>query len=89
MKYGGDVDADGVPQPIESSNVNAYLQDAARFPITAKDFRTWTGTLISFHELRCEPAPSPTGVRSRTVVKQSSEAVAEVLGNTPAVSRQS
>ena len=83
------LDADGEPQPVESSDVNAYLQDAARVPITAKDFRTWTGTLIAFHDLRRAPARLPTGVRLQTVVKHSTEAVAEVLGNTPVVSRQS
>lgn len=83
------LDEDGEPRPIESADVNTYLQDAAGIPITAKDFRTWTGTLIAFHELRREPAASPTGVRPQTIVKHSTEAVAEVLGNTPVVSRQS
>ena len=83
------LDEDGEPRPIESADVNAYLQDAAGIPITAKDFRTWTGTLIAFHELRSGPAPVAAGVRPRMVVKLSAETVAEVLGNTPAVSRQS
>ena len=83
------LDENGEPRRIESADVNAYLQDAAGIPITAKDFRTWTGTLIAFHELRSRPAPLAAGVRPRTVVKRSVEAVAEVLGNTPAVSRQS
>ena len=83
------LDDDGEPRSIESADVNGYLQDAAGIPITAKDFRTWTGTLIAFHELRSRPAPLAAGVRPRTVVKRSVEAVAEVLGNTPAVSRQS
>ena len=80
---------DGEPRPIESADVNAYLQHAAGRPITAKDFRTWTGTLIAFRELRSRPAPSMAGLQPRTVVKHSVEAVADVLGNTPAVSRQS
>jgi len=83
------LDENGEPRRIESADVNAYLQRAAGIPITAKDFRTWTGTLIAFHELRSRPAPLAAGVRPRTVVTLSAEAVAEVLGNTPAVSRQS
>ena len=83
------LDEHGEPRSIESADVNAYLQHAAGIPITAKDFRTWTGTLIAFHELRSRPAPLAAGVRPRTVVTLSAEAVAEVLGNTPAVSRQS
>ena len=83
------LDDDGEPRPIESADVNTYLQDAAGIPITAKDFRTWTGTLVAFHELRRAPATSPTGVRPQTVVKHATEAVAGVLGNTPVVSRQS
>jgi DNA topoisomerase-1 len=83
------LDEDGEPRPIDSSDVNAYLRHAAGIPITAKDFRTWTGTLIAFRELRSRPAPSIAGVRPRTMVRQSAETVADVLGNTPAVSRQS
>ena len=83
------LDVDGEPRSIESADVNTYLHDAAGIPITAKDFRTWTGTLVAFHELRRAPALSPTGVPRQTVVKHSTEAVAEVLGNTPVVSRQS
>ena len=83
------LDENGEPRPIESADVNAYLQHAAGILITAKDFRTWTGTLIAFHELRSRPAPLAAGVRPRTVVTLSVETVAEVLGNTPAISRQS
>ena len=83
------LDEDGDPRPIDSSDVNAYLQHAAGIPITAKDFRTWTGTLLAFRELRSRPAPARGGVRPRTVVRQSAETVADVLGNTSAVSRQS
>ena len=83
------LDEDGEPRSIESADVNAYLQDAAGIPITAKDFRTWTGTLIAFHELRVRPGPHAAVARPRATVVRAAEAVAEVLGNTPAVSRQS
>ena len=83
------LDEEGEPRPIDSSDVNAYLRQAAGVPITAKDFRTWTGTLLAFRELRSRSAPSMAGMRPRSVVRQSAETVANMLGNTPAVSRRS
>jgi DNA topoisomerase I len=41
------VDSDGRPQTVTSSDVNAYLKEAAGTAITAKDFRTWAGTLLA------------------------------------------
>ena len=80
---------DGDPRTIESADVNGYLQHAAGIPITAKDFRTWVGTLIAFRALRSQPGPSAAVGRPRATVVRAAEAVAEVLGNTPAVSRES
>jgi DNA topoisomerase-1 len=81
------VDDDGEPRTIESADVNAYLRDAAGMDVTAKDFRTWAGTLLAFRALRATSAAS--GREARSVVKKSSEQVAEALGNTAAVSRKS
>ena len=83
------LDEDGDPRTIESADVNRYLQDAAGIPITAKDFRTWIGTLIAFRELRARPGPHAAVGRPRATVMRAAESVAEVLGNTPTVSRQS
>lgn len=83
------LDEGGEARPIESTDVNEYLQAAAGIPVTAKDFRTWTGTLVAFLELRSRAVAAADGARPRTIVKLSTEAVAEILGNTPAVSRQS
>ena len=83
------LDEDGDPRTIESADVNSYLQDAAGIPITAKDFRTWIGTLIAFRELRARPGPHAAVGRPRATVVRAAESVAEVLGNTPTVSRQS
>jgi DNA topoisomerase I len=84
------LDADGEAQPIDSADVNAYLERAAGIPVTAKDFRTWAGTLIAFHELR-KPSSSMAspGERPPAVVRRSVEVVGEALGNTPTVSRAS
>ena len=82
------LDEDDEPRPIESADVNAYLRDAAGTDVTAKDFRTWIGTLVAFHELRSMSNPAARA-GPRAMVTRSLEAVAGVLGNTPAVSRQS
>ena len=83
------LDEAGEPRPIESADVNAYLEEAAGIPITAKDFRTWTGTLLAYEDLRSRSGSRNTGTRPGSAVLRAAEAVAEVLGNTPAVSRAS
>jgi DNA topoisomerase I len=82
------LDEEDDPRPIESSDVNAYLRDVAGTEVTAKDFRTWIGTLVAFHELRSMPRPRAEA-GSRATVTRSLDAVAAVLGNTTAVSRHS
>jgi DNA topoisomerase-1 len=91
------VDADGEPRSIESADVNEYLRQASGADVTAKDFRTWAGTLLAFRALRASGAassgpassgPALAGATKR-VVRESTELVAKALGNTPAVSRSS
>lgn len=81
------VDDEGERCTISSSDVNAWLQETTRLPFTAKDFRTWRGTVLAARKLcemlggeECEEGPEATIV---AVVKE----VAEELGNTPAVCR--
>ena len=81
------LDEDGEPHPIGSEDVNAYLQDAAGVDVTAKEFRTWAGTLMAFRSLRSARGTSRAAVRAS--LKSSVEQVAEALGNTPTVSRES
>ena len=75
------------PQALESTDVNDYPREAAGIDVTAKDFRTWTGTLLAFSTLRSASEPE-TPVAKRTVTR-SAETVAEALGNTPTVTRGS
>lgn len=81
-------DDDGGSQPVNSSMVNAYLQDRMGAPFTAKDFRTWGATLAAFRLLAETPLPDDASeaalarLRQQVVVE-----VAETLGNTPAVCR--
>jgi DNA topoisomerase-1 len=75
------------PHPIESADVNDYLREASGAEITAKDFRTWAGTMLAFRSLRSSRGTSRSEVRA--ALKESIQQVAEALGNTPAVSRAS
>src|SRR4051794_13823038 len=72
------IDDDGTIQPIDSDDVNAYLRDAMAGDFTAKDFRTWAGTVLAARALQ-ELEPTKKGVT------QAIERVAASLGNTPAV----
>jgi DNA topoisomerase-1 len=72
---------------VGSDDVNAYLREIAGDDYTAKDFRTWAGTVLAAMALReCEAANSKAA--AKRVVRGAIEAVAERLGNTPAVCRK-
>lgn len=85
------VDADGAPQSIDSADVNEYVRRAAGQDFTAKDFRTWAGTLLVATAL-AERGASPAAAHSvRAAKRQIQEAIqrtAERLGNTPAICRR-
>ena len=81
------VDTDGEIRDISSGDVNAYLRDAAGTEITAKDFRTWAGTVSAYRALRGEEPPASTRAARKAIVRAMQE-TAERLGNTPAVARQ-
>jgi DNA topoisomerase I len=71
---------------IRSSDINEYIQAHIGEEFTAKDFRTWVGTVLAAAGLAAhEPAESDTA-RRRTVAQVVKD-VAEHLGNTPAVAR--
>ena len=81
------LDEDGQPRTIESADVNGYLRAAAGEGFTAKDFRTWAGTVLAARELaRVGPFESETEAR-RNVASAVRE-VARQLGNTEAVCRK-
>ena len=82
------VDEAGEVQDVSSDDVNDYLQAAAGERFTAKDFRTWAGTVLAYRALM---ALQPTdGERAaRKAVVQAIQTTAERLGNTPAVARGS
>jgi DNA topoisomerase-1 len=79
---------DGAPHDIASDDVNEYLREISGADITAKDFRTWAGTVLAYRALR---ALDP-GDDDRTARRNVVEAVrftSDRLGNTPAVARRS
>ncbi|TAT94663.1 DNA topoisomerase IB (plasmid) [Rhizobium ruizarguesonis] len=77
-------DESGTLKPIDSGRLNAYLAEISGIPISAKTFRTWAGSLAAFGAARETIVGG-----SRPTVKQMSEAAAEALHNTPAISRSS
>ena len=82
------LDADGETQSITSGDVNAYLKEISGEDFTAKDFRTWAGTVLAAEALwQQAPATSPTAAKK--VVVQAIDNVAGALGNTRAVCRKS
>lgn len=83
-------DAAGRLRQLGSADVNAYLRRAMGGDFTAKDFRTWGGTLHAFRCLAGMPLPE-AGASGRTVATVRNEVVCEVAGmlrNTPAVCRK-
>lgn len=82
------LDDDGVVRDIASDDVNEYLREISGGEFTAKDFRTWAGTVLAYRALRAlEPAASANDAK-RNVVAAMRETAGR-LGNTPAVARQS
>jgi DNA topoisomerase IB len=73
---------------VRSDDVNAYIQEQIGEEFSAKDFRTWHGTVLATVELAGEPSPVSEAAAKRSV-KAAIERVADALGNTPAVCRRS
>jgi DNA topoisomerase I len=73
---------------VSSGDVNAYLREITGADITAKDFRTWAGTMLMARHLAIsEPFTSAT--QAKRVMSAAVKKVAAALGNTPAVCRKS
>src|SRR4029453_6008255 len=83
--YVGD---DGIPHDVTSDDVNEYLREVSGIDITAKDFRTWAGTVLAYRALRAL-APVEDGRAAKKNVVEAVKLTAGRLGNTPAVARQS
>ncbi len=81
-------DEGGAACRISAAEANAYLQEIAGAPITAKTFRTMAASAMAAERLGLtEPAESPTGRRRQ--IKGVMTDIAQMLGNTPAIVRKS
>ncbi|NMO54266.1 DNA topoisomerase IB [Actinoplanes sp. TBRC 11911] len=73
-------------QEVRAESINEYLREISGEQMTAKDFRTWHGTVTAAVEL-AEIGPQPTKAKRKKAVARAMKEVAETLGNTPAVAR--
>ena len=81
------LDEAGQHQDVTSADVNAYLQDITGSDITAKDFRTWAGTVLAALALR-ELEGFDTAAKAKKNIRTAIERVAARLGNTPTICRK-
>ena len=84
------IDDDGKRQAVDSGMVNDYLRQASGGDFTAKDFRTWAGTVHAIGLLVCTPLPPERPkIGRKRAVKDVIAQVAGALRNTPSVCRAS
>jgi DNA topoisomerase-1 len=81
------LDDDGIPQDVTSGHVNAYLKEITGQDITAKDFRTWAGTLLVALALK-EVHTFDSAAQAKRNIRSAIEHVAGRLGNTPTICRK-
>lgn len=81
------VDDEGAVQSIGSADVNGYLREVAGEEFTAKDVRTWAGTVLAAIALQ-EAEAFETRAQARRNVTAAIERVAKQLGNTPTICRR-
>jgi len=81
------LDDQGQRQTIGSADVNEYLREVTGQEFTAKDFRTWAGTVLAAKALR-ELAPHSSPTEAKKNIVRAIERVAERLGNTPSICRK-
>jgi DNA topoisomerase I len=81
------VDEEGKVRNIDSQDVNDYLREITGEDFTAKDFRTWAGTVLAAMALNAQEA-FKNKAQAKKNVKDAIAAVAKILGNTPTVCRK-
>lgn len=82
-------DEDGVIRDVDSKRVNAYVKKHMGRGFSAKDFRTWGGTLLATSALLAAESQRDDADKDAAVVRDVVAQVAERLGNTPAVTKGS
>jgi DNA topoisomerase-1 len=81
------LDGEGKRQDVTSADVNAYLKEITGRDITAKDFRTWAGTVLAALAL-AEFETFDSDARAKKNVRAAIERVSSKLGNTPTICRK-
>jgi len=81
------LDEDGQRRPVGSADVNAWLRAVSGADITAKDFRTWAGTVLAALALS-DHAGTGHAATAKANVREAIERVAQRLGNTPTICRK-
>jgi DNA topoisomerase I len=81
------LDEDGHPRGVSSSDVNTYLQEITGLAITAKDFRTWAGTVLAAMALN-EMRSFDGAAQAKRHLRAAIESVAARLGNTATICRK-
>jgi DNA topoisomerase-1 len=81
------LDDDGRRQSVDSGNINEYLREIAGREVTAKDFRTWAGTMLAAAALR-QIGPADSERKAKANIVAAVDQVAARLGNTRAVCRK-
>jgi DNA topoisomerase-1 len=81
------LDAEGNRQGVTSSDVNAYLREITGIDVTAKDFRTWAGTVLAAVALQ-EFSEIDSQAKAKRNLKAAIESVATRLGNTVTICRK-
>jgi DNA topoisomerase-1 len=80
---------DEVWHDVTSADINAYIKEVVGGEVSAKDFRTWHGTVIAAVALAAANEGARTVTARKRAVTAAMRQVAEYLGNTPAVARKS
>ncbi len=81
------IDDQGRSQDVTSADVNAYLREITEDDITAKDFRTWAGTVLAALALQ-ELEAFDSAAKAKKNIRTAIERVASRLGNTPTICRK-
>jgi DNA topoisomerase I len=81
------IDETGERQSVTSADVNAYLKEITGRDVTAKDFRTWAGTVLAAWALK-EFETFDSDAKAKKNVRAAIEKVSAKLGNTPTICRK-
>ncbi|WP_253908054.1 hypothetical protein [Arthrobacter sp. H20] len=81
--------ADGAWHRVDASQLNGFLRQVTGEGFTAKDFRTWQATVVAAMDLARSDLLATSRTARQKAVAATMRAVAEKLGNTPAVAKRS